>query len=68
MLKVAGKIKLKLPVLAYGGKYELPGTKELMFLVAENVEGGVIPNCGHLVPEEAPEFLIEQLSVFFQRV
>jgi hypothetical protein len=51
MLKVAGKIKLKLPVLAYGVRYGLPGTKEQMFLVAENVEGGFIPNCGHLVPE-----------------
>jgi hypothetical protein len=51
MLKVTGKIKLKLPVLAYGVRYGLPGTKEQMFLVAENVEGGFIPNCGHLVPE-----------------
>jgi pimeloyl-ACP methyl ester carboxylesterase len=66
--KTAGKTKLKLPVLAYGGQYGLPGTKEQMFLVAENVEGGIIPNCGHLIPEEVPDFLTEQLSAFFQRV
>lgn len=66
--KAAGQTKLKLPVLAYGGQFAIPATKEQMLMVAENVEGGVIPNCGHLVPEEAPEFLTAKLLDFFSRV
>jgi pimeloyl-ACP methyl ester carboxylesterase len=30
-------------------------------MVAENVEGGVIPDCGHFVPEERPEEIVRHI-------
>lgn len=48
--------KVKVPVVALGGTkglgdHVLPMVK----MVCENVEGRVIPDCGHFVPEERPE-------------
>lgn len=34
--------------------------------VSDNVTGGIVENCGHLLPEEAPEFLAAQMNEFFQ--
>jgi pimeloyl-ACP methyl ester carboxylesterase len=34
--------------------------------VAENVQGGEIPDCGHWIPEEKPEELLRELLAFFQ--
>lgn len=65
-LRAIGDRKLSMPVLAYGGEYGLPSTYEQMQLVSDTVSGGIIPGCGHLLPEEAPEFLAEQMSEFFQ--
>lgn len=64
-IRAIGEQKLTVPVLAYGGQYGLAGTYEQMKLVSNNVTGGVIDNCGHLLPEEAPEFLAKQMSAFF---
>jgi pimeloyl-ACP methyl ester carboxylesterase len=60
------KTKLKMPVLALGGErgfHALPlrAMKEL----AENVRGGVVERSGHWIPEERPDYLIEQLTAFF---
>jgi pimeloyl-ACP methyl ester carboxylesterase len=33
--------------------------------LAENVSGGVIPQCGHYIAEEQPEELLRRLNVFF---
>lgn len=33
--------------------------------IADTVTGGTIDACGHYVPEEAPEVVIEQLMSFF---
>jgi pimeloyl-ACP methyl ester carboxylesterase len=30
-------------------------------MVAENVEGGVIADCGHFVPEERPEEIVRHI-------
>ncbi|WP_052732741.1 alpha/beta fold hydrolase [Hymenobacter terrenus] len=65
--EVIARGKLTLPVLGYGGQYGTSYVKEQLAAVAENVEGGIIPNCGHMVAEEAPEFLTEALLRFFQR-
>jgi pimeloyl-ACP methyl ester carboxylesterase len=35
--------------------------------VAENVQGGVIADAGHWVPEEQPQILAQQLLAFFSR-
>lgn len=65
---VAQRGKLKMPVLALGGDKAFGRgmeTYESMTRLAEDVRGGLIPNCGHWVAEEAPEFLADQLLRFF---
>ncbi|MBE9033287.1 alpha/beta hydrolase [filamentous cyanobacterium LEGE 11480] len=65
-IRAIGEQKLSLPVLAYGGQYGLPGTYEQMHLVSHDVTGGIVEHCGHLLPEEAPEFLATQMLEFFR--
>ena len=60
------RTKLNLPVLALGGESSLGEiTMKLYGAVAEGVRGGVIPQCGHWVAEERPDYLVEQLLAFF---
>lgn len=40
-------------------------TKQMLKGVASDVRGGVVPACGHFVPDEQPEYLVEQLLAFF---
>ncbi len=62
------KTKLKLPVLALGGELSLGElTPKLYAAVAEDVRAVVIPQCGHWVAEERPDFLVDQLLAFFAR-
>ena len=58
--------KLTLPVLAIGGAKALgEGTVNTMKLVADNVQGVIIPApCGHWVAEEAPEQVLAALTPF----
>ena len=59
------KTKLQTPVLAIGGEFGLGGMMEqMMRSVATDVTGVIVPDCGHYVPEEAPDFLSERLHVF----
>lgn len=60
--------KLEMPVLALGGDSGFGRGMECFESVsrmASNVQGGLIPNCGHWVAEEAPEFIGRQLTDFF---
>ncbi|MBC8050469.1 MAG: alpha/beta hydrolase [Chitinophagales bacterium] len=66
-MREAGQRRLSVPVLALGGQYGIAGTFEQMKLVADRVEGGVIPYCGHLIPEEAPDAVATYLIDFMQR-
>lgn len=63
------KRKLTIPVLAVGGAQSI---RELcassMAAVAENVEGVVIPECGHWVPEERPAELLDYVLPFLAKV
>jgi len=60
------KTKLKIPVLALGGKYSFgKHTLTSMQAPVENVRGGEIDQCGHWVSEEQPEYLLNQLFAFF---
>jgi pimeloyl-ACP methyl ester carboxylesterase len=69
------KTKLTMPVLALGGAYlpvlggniTMPSIIYGMQQLAENVQGIRVPNSGHFIPEEQPQFLINQLSNFFGR-
>lgn len=54
--------KVKVPVVALGGTKGLGDHVIAMVkMVAENVEGEVIPDCGHFVPEERPEEIVRHI-------
>jgi pimeloyl-ACP methyl ester carboxylesterase len=40
--------------------------EQMMRTVADDVAGRVIQNCGHYVPEEAPELLADLLRDFLK--
>jgi pimeloyl-ACP methyl ester carboxylesterase len=62
----SSKQKLTMPVMAFGADHGMKdNTLQSFQAVAEHVRGGVVPDCGHFVPEERPEFVIEQLLSFF---
>lgn len=56
------KTKLTCPVIAWGGAALMNEMcKESMEKLAENVEGGGIPECGHWVAEEQPDFVADRI-------
>ncbi len=60
--------KLPMPVLCYGGAHGRGrGTLaiESWQRVAADVRGGVVEGCGHWIPEERPDWVVEQLLAFF---
>lgn len=62
--------KLAMPVLALGGDSSWgrgPQVLESLQRVATDVRGGVIPDCGHWIPEEQPETVVRDFRGFFQR-
>jgi pimeloyl-ACP methyl ester carboxylesterase len=67
--------KLTMPVLALGAAYipvlggniTMPTIIYGMQQLAENVQGIKVPNSGHFIAEEQPQFVINQLSDFFGR-
>jgi pimeloyl-ACP methyl ester carboxylesterase len=66
---------LPMPVLALGAAYipvlggniTMPTIVYGMQQLAENVQGIRVPNSGHFIAEEQPQFVINQLSNFFGR-
>jgi pimeloyl-ACP methyl ester carboxylesterase len=67
------KTKLTMPVLAlgagyiptFGGNITMPTIVYGMQILAQNATGIIIPNSGHWIPEERPDFVLDQLSKFF---
>ena len=67
------KTKLTMPVLAlaashypvFGGNISMPGLIYGMKILAQDVRAVIVPNSGHWVPEEQPQFVIKQLANFF---
>jgi pimeloyl-ACP methyl ester carboxylesterase len=65
--------KLQIPVLVLGGDIypavggNLPGNFALSSIqsLASNVSGVTVPLSGHWIPEEQPEFVVDQLVNFF---
>jgi pimeloyl-ACP methyl ester carboxylesterase len=57
--------KLTIPVTAWGGAALLRDIVPHWKTVAENVTGGMVEECGHFIPEEKPEFVIEKALEFF---
>jgi pimeloyl-ACP methyl ester carboxylesterase len=65
---LAAKGKLKMPVLALGGNKSFGRgmeTYESCKRVAVDVRGGLVPDSGHWVTEEQPEFVARELLKFF---
>jgi pimeloyl-ACP methyl ester carboxylesterase len=67
------KTKLPMPVLALGGGYiptfggniTMPTIIYGMKILAQNVQGIKVPNSGHFIPEEQPDFVVNSLNNFF---
>src|SRR5437764_13017964 len=67
------KTKLPMPVLAVGGGYipvlggniTMPSIIYGMKILAQNVTGIKVPNSGHYIPEEQPDFVVKILNNFF---
>jgi len=60
--------KLSMPVLCYGGvggRGRGMAAIESWRRIAEDVRGGLAEGCGHWIPEERPEWALEQLLAFF---
>jgi pimeloyl-ACP methyl ester carboxylesterase len=63
----SSKTPLEMPVLALGGDHFNGITvKDAMEQMATDVRGGVIPDCGHWVTDEQPQYVIDQLLAFFK--
>ena len=55
--------KVTVPVIAMGGEKGLAGkVSEMVSMVASDVKSIVIPDCGHFLPEEAPEAVVDQVG------
>lgn len=56
---------LQMPVLALGGEYSFgSAVAESMSHLASNVQGVIVPNAGHWLNEEQPDFVTDQLLTF----
>jgi pimeloyl-ACP methyl ester carboxylesterase len=54
--------KVKIPVVALGGEKGLGAlVGKFVSMVASNVQSEVIPSCGHFIPEECPDAVVEQV-------
>ncbi|QCW99468.1 alpha/beta hydrolase [Aggregatimonas sangjinii] len=58
--------KITVAVLALGGEYGSSYTHSQLEPYCERIEGGIIPDCGHMIAEEKPEDLLEQLLKFYK--
>lgn len=67
-MRAIGETGFDMPLMAWGGEYGIPVTHAQFAVISDNVRGGVIPGVGHLVPEEAPDFLAAEFDAFFDDV
>ncbi len=63
--QASSRTKLTMPVLALGGE-KLTGhiMVPMAQVVADDVRGGSVPECGHWMAEEKPDYLLDQLNDF----
>ena len=63
----AAKQKLDMPILTIGGEAGFGNLTATSFQkVATNVTGITLPNTGHFIPEERPNFVTKQILEFFR--
>jgi pimeloyl-ACP methyl ester carboxylesterase len=64
--KEYGKEKLEIPIFTIGGEAAIGNATTTSFQkVANNVTGITLPNTGHFIPEERPDFVTKQILKFF---
>ena len=57
------KNKIKTPVFTLGGEKGLgKKVREMVEMIAENVKGDVLADCGHFVPEEQPVEIVRRIQ------
>jgi pimeloyl-ACP methyl ester carboxylesterase len=65
--KEYGREKLEIPILTIGGDAAIGNNTTTSFQkVANNITGMTLPNTGHFIPEERPDFLTKQILDFFK--
>jgi pimeloyl-ACP methyl ester carboxylesterase len=63
------KKKVQVPVVALGGeKAQGLQIRKMVEMVAANVDGGSIPDCGHFVPEECPEEILRHVLAMTKKL
>ena len=64
----SGLPRLTMPVLALGGQYaQADEVVESARRVADDVTGGTVPECGHWIPDERPDHLVDELHRLLDR-
>lgn len=64
--RIYGKTRLAMPVMALGGAANMgERVMKMMQPIAEKVSGGAVERAGHWIPEERPDYLLEELPKFF---
>jgi len=58
--------KLEMPVRAWGGERFMGDITRAWKRVALDVQGGSVPECGHFMAEERPDFVLGQMDEFFR--
>jgi pimeloyl-ACP methyl ester carboxylesterase len=54
--------KVKVPVVAIGGERGLGArVGQFVSMVASEVSSQVLPGCGHFIPEERPDAVVDQV-------
>lgn len=60
--------KVRVPVLALGGdRSRRAAVREQIELVASNVDGGVVANCHHFIPEEQPDEVVRHVKAMLAK-
>lgn len=63
------KRKVRVPVVALGGeKSQGAQIRKMVEMVAENVDGGSIADCGHFVPEERPDEIVRHVLAVMKKL
>ncbi|WP_280447499.1 alpha/beta fold hydrolase [Nocardia cyriacigeorgica] len=64
---LAGYAPVTMPVLTLAGEDSYPVLREQMADKGTDVRVVAVPGSGHYIPEEQPEFLLAELTAFFDR-
>jgi pimeloyl-ACP methyl ester carboxylesterase len=63
------KKKVQVPVVALGGENaQSVEIRKMVEMVAENVDGGSIADCGHFVPEERPDEILRHVLAMTKKL